>query len=562
MSDAFSRYHSFARNTPQTQPIPGRESEMVKNDAGGYVFTKDLWTRLSDFIILGTEGGTYYADEKTHTYRNIKSVNEALAADGPRAVQLAVEISTARPPRAPKNFPALYVVAAALASPDVDTRRAACDAVHRVARTTDHLSHLFGYYKAVTGREGGGGGRLIKRAWASWFTSDTPDAVAYRILKSRQRSTGSGETFRPGDLLALARPRPVSEVQEAMFQLARGHKSPMDVSGHLSAAKAFYEANRVRTPAEAVRAINAYHVPWEFLPDEVLKFPAVWEALVPHLGLTAVIRNLVRMTTIGTLGPFKQANQVVVRRLTDPAELSRARIHPFDVLLASRVYAQGWSQPHARADMRRWTPVGAVQSALNQAYRLSFAAAPPVDARLVIAVDKSGSMSGAVRHGGTDIGSAYHVCSAIAHILDRLCTRTWLMEFDSTVVASKVHADQGLSEIFNLPHNGGSTDVSAPIRWALTNKVEVDGFVLLTDNETWSGRQHAVQALADYRRKINPNARVLDASVRASGTSPFPGAGSPGGNGCLDVAGFDSALPALIAGFFAPAGAGAGEGVV
>jgi len=552
--DALSAYHSFARNTPQSHPIPGRETEMARNGAGGFSFTKDVWTRLGDFLILGTEGGTYYADERSHTISNVAVVRQALELDGSRAVALAVEISTARPARAPKPYPALYLVAAALATGDLDARRAAADAVPRVARTTDHLSHLFGYYKTLKGRPGRGGVGLaapssvvVRRAWANWFTQAPPDTVAHKILKAGQRKTGDGEAFTPGDLLRIAHPRPANPVQEAVFQLALGRKTPMEVSGFLASAKAFYEANRVTTTAEAVRAINAYHVPWEFLPDAVLKSPDVWEALVPHLGMTALIRNLSRMTTIGTLGPFRQSNGRVAKRLRNPSELAQGRIHPFDLLLAHRVYSSGRAQPHPNAPVRTWSPVGEVVRALSDAYSLAFASAERTDARMVIAVDGSGSMMNyRIQHGGSSLGSAYHVCSAVAAMLAGTCSdQTWLMEFDSRPRPSQVHPGMSLSEVFSKRCGGGATDLAAPVGWALANGVVTDLFVLLTDGETWAGQRHASQVLAEYRARYNPNARLVIASTTAAGYS----VGDPRDPGVLNIAGFDSAVPTLVNGF-------------
>ena len=51
------------RKTPQSQPIAGT----VANAAGGYAFPVDDWTRLDRFLILGTEGGSYYAGERALT---------------------------------------------------------------------------------------------------------------------------------------------------------------------------------------------------------------------------------------------------------------------------------------------------------------------------------------------------------------------------------------------------------------------------------------------------------------------------------------------------------------
>ncbi len=542
MSNALSR-HGVTSMTPQTSPIPGR-TDMVRNSAGGFGWEKDIWTQLRDFIVLGTEGGTFYADERTNTFRNVGVVQRALAEDGPRAVRLAVEISTAKPARAPKNHPALYVLAAALASKDLPTRQAAAGSVHQVVRTTDHMAHWFGYLKDARGS--GGASPIVKRAYTNLFTQDEPGRVVYRYLKSRQRKTGSGESFTPGDLLRLAKPTPANETQDAMFALISGKKTPMEVSGYFEAAKGYYEAQLADTPAKAVRAILAYHVPWEFLPDSVLKYPEVWEALIPNLGITALIRNLARMTQNGALGPFKQGNARAAARLTSHKELADGRVHPFDLMLALRVYESGFAQPSPKAPAREWTPVPEIVDALGRAFVESFAVADKVPGNYVVAVDSSGSMTYGpqVRHGGTDIGTPYGVSLAFANILMRTSGgAVYPVNFDRVVHPSPLRAGMSLSEIFaKSDNNGGATDCAAPILWALEHGHRVDGFIILTDSESWAGRGHASQALDQYRRRINPNARVVWCATTANGRS----LADPYTDGVLQVAGFDSSLPLLV----------------
>ena len=60
--------HYNTRKTPQSQAIPG--STQVKNSAGGFSWAVDDFTRLDRFLILGTEGGSYYAGEKKLTVEN------------------------------------------------------------------------------------------------------------------------------------------------------------------------------------------------------------------------------------------------------------------------------------------------------------------------------------------------------------------------------------------------------------------------------------------------------------------------------------------------------------
>jgi len=57
--------HFSTKATSQRQAIPG--SSQVPNSAGGYAFPVDDWTRLDRFLILGSEGGSYYAGERELT---------------------------------------------------------------------------------------------------------------------------------------------------------------------------------------------------------------------------------------------------------------------------------------------------------------------------------------------------------------------------------------------------------------------------------------------------------------------------------------------------------------
>ena len=93
--------------TPQSEPIPG--SNQVPNSAGGHSFEVDIWTRLNRFLILGTEGGTYYIRQKELTEKNAKSIKKCIFEDGKRVVDTVLDISDTG--RAVKNDPALFVLA-------------------------------------------------------------------------------------------------------------------------------------------------------------------------------------------------------------------------------------------------------------------------------------------------------------------------------------------------------------------------------------------------------------------------------------------------------------------
>lgn len=542
--------HVSTISTPQTQPIPGR-TDQVRNAAGGYVFDKDLWTRLEDFILLGTTGGTYYVGEDKLTGDNAEIVLAAVAADGPRVVELLTEISTARPPRAPKNRPALFALAAAFAKGDPATRQAVKAALPQVARTTDHLAQFVGYYKKLGGKATAGGtgpvtGRALRGALGSWFLVGDVDQVAWRACKAMQRKTPSGEAFSLRDALRIAHPKADTAARRALLGWIAGSVSDDDARDTVPAVDAFLTAKTVTTPAEAIRVVTGRRVPWEFLPDAMLTEPSVWEALVDTIGLTALIRNLARMTQLGTLTPIGAATRRAAARLTDAEAVRSARVHPMDLFLALRVYASGRAQPNPKAPARSWTPVPAIVDALEEGYEVSFGHIEPTGRRLLVAVDSSGSMTYPVFSGGSVLGRAYEVGNAMAVILNRIeGANCHVIDVDTSVHTSKVTARTNLREIGTWRQSGGGTDLSLPFRWALGRQLKVDGVIVFTDSETWAGRQHPTQALAAYRAAVNPAVRVVVASMCATGYTIT----DPRDEGVLNVAGLDASLPQVVNGF-------------
>src|SRR6266568_4889410 len=164
------------RRVPQWAPIPG--SDQVQNSSGGFAWAVDDWTRFRRFLVLGSEGGSYYASQWKLARENAKTVQRCVHEDGKRAVEEIVRVS--HEGRAPKNDPALF----------------ALDALPQVARTG---THLFQFASFVEGFRGWG--RSLRRAVGRWYAAQPVDAVAYQAVKYRQRE---GVTHR--DLLRLAHP--------------------------------------------------------------------------------------------------------------------------------------------------------------------------------------------------------------------------------------------------------------------------------------------------------------------------------------------------------------------
>ena len=103
--------------------------------------------------------------------------------------------------------------------------------------------------------------------------------------------------------------------------------------------------------------------------------------------------------------------------------------------------------------------------------------------------------------------------------------------------------DTVVKQTSRLPFGG--TDCALPMVEALKHRWEIDVFVIYTDSETWAGRVHPVQALRKYREKMGIPAKLVVVGMASNGFS----IADPEDAGMLDVVGFDTATPGLIADF-------------
>lgn len=518
------RFHDSLIHT-QREQAPGT----VLNSAGGYSFALDRWRRLERFLVLGTHGGTYYASERELTRQNATIVSECLSEHHGRTVDAIVEIS--RSGRAPKNDPALFALAMALVSGSSDARKA----IPIVARTGTHLFHLIEYYKGL----GGKWGRATRSAFGAWYLDKRPDALALQAIKYQQRDGWSHR-----DVLRLTHPRATGTANSVLHWMARGWESVGDEPHFDEALRliwAFEKAKRADRK-ELIRLIEEHGLPHECVPNEAKSDPAVWGAMLPSMGMTAMLRNLGKMTSVGLIKPLSQASRIISDRLMRVEALKSARVHPLAILAALRVYASG----HGVKGSLSWTPDQSILGALNEAFTLSFHAVQPSGKRFMLALDVSGSMDGGTVAGSPGItprdGSV-----AMALVTHATEPQTHVMAFSHQPIAVNIAPGTTLQSAIHVLRQVpfGATDCSIPMLVAANEGIDVDVFVVYTDSETWAGKMHPHVALERYRQKTGIGAKMIVVGMTSNGFS----IANPDDAGMLDVVGFDSATPALMADF-------------
>lgn len=518
-----------SRRTPQSQKADPRQ---VANSAGGYTFELDDQARLRRFLTLGVDGGTYYVGDRALALDNAAVLTRLAAADPEGLVATIVEISTQG--RAPTQNPALFALAYAASIPEAAP--AALAALPQVARTGTHLFLFAGYVEQFRGW-----GRGLRRAVANWYTTKGADAVAYQAVKYRQR-----EGWSHRDLLRLAHPVTSVPALRATFEWILRGEAGAEVPAIMSGFVAAQEATDVATWA---RLVSDHGLSWEMLPDAALSEAAVWDALLDSgMPQTALMRQLPRLTRLGVLPAMGGRTAEVVTQLTDADRLRKARVHPVNVLVAQRTYTSGRS---ARG-VGEWTPTPAIADALDAAFYAAFGAVRPSGTRTMLAVDVSGSMG--VPISGMPI-TAREASSALA--LVQLATEpsaaaygfaAGLGGWGNTLlkplgISPRRRLDDALKVIDAMPFGG--TDCALPMVHAAREGLEVDTFVVYTDNETWAGNVHPHQALRAYREQTGIPAKLVVVGMTSSGFS----IADPDDAGMLDIAGFDAAVPNLITEF-------------
>lgn len=529
MSTAFAN-HVSAKVTPQNQIIPGREADMVFNNAKGAVFQLDCFKHLHRFLILGTEGGTYYSSESEHTLQAFDGIKQCITESVQKTVDLIVEISSLG--RAANNDYALFALACVLAfAKDNWDKHTARLAVNKVARTGTHILHLAQFVDQLKGW-----GMGTRKAFQNWYLEKTPDQVAFQAVKYASRDGWSHR-----DILRKCHPVG-SDAQSKVFGYIIKPEIDVSIEGYpriISAAQ-YAKKSEVTIP-ELIQLIELNGLPREALPTEALNDKNIWQALLPGLKPEALIRNLGKLTSLGMLAPMSANTKYVQSILEDAEALKKARIHPFKVLLAQRVYGNGRGVKGSLT----WTPTSGITEVLEDAFHKSFNFVEPSGKNILLGLDVSGSMTKGIAGSFVSCYEASAVMALTTVKAEKYCeVMAFSTRFTPLGISKSDNFSSTLKKVSGLAFT--ATDCSLPMQYAEKSKIEVDCFQVYTDNETYSGEIAPSQALVQYRKAMGkPNAKLAVVGMTATDFS----IADPKDLNMVDFVGFDAGAPQAMAEF-------------
>jgi hypothetical protein len=365
----------------------------------------------------------------------------------------------------------------------------------------------------------------------------------------------------------------MSEAQQEQVQDQTQEQGPVsrDLIDTAVYLKAIMEIEACTTSVadlyKALKLVRDHGLVREQIPTHLLNSSDIWTELLKSKGangkqngmpLEALMRNLGKLSSLPNFMPTN--TEFICARLSSEEDIQKSRIHPFKALIASKIYGMGKALKGALA----WTVSPRVHDQLTTTFMRSFKNVAPTGRRYMAALDVSGSMSVACM--GCPAISCRQASAALAHMLYETEPHVYVRGFTSSTTSGysissrPVSPDDGFRNFDHLVRRGmtldqfiratdapyGATDCSLPMLRAIDENLDVDVFIVMTDNETFAGKVHPQVALENYRKHANkPDAKLIVVGMTANSLT----IADPNDRNTLNLAGFDASMPEIIAMF-------------
>jgi len=287
----------------------------------------------------------------------------------------------------------------------------------------------------------------------------------------------------------------------------------------------------------------------EHLPTHLMSSPAIWSHLLKDMGMTALVRNLGKLSNLGVAASRRQE---IVTMLGNEKQIRDSKLHPFAILVAMKVYSKGAGELGSMT----WPVDSYIVTALSNAFVMAFGNIPRTGKRVMVALDVSGSMTMAFCAGSNAVtcreGS---VAMAMATVLaerdehGQIGDNTHVYSFTTTFKNVK-HAftKPGLTltdAIRGTDDTFGGTDCAMPMKHATEHRIPIDAFIVYTDSETYAPTVHPQVALEQYRAVMGIDAKLIVVGMASNCLT----IADPKDKNTLNLAGFDTSTPTIMSMF-------------
>ena len=480
------------------------------NEAGGSAYAMSAEHALAQYTATGCLNATFYASAQTQ----LDTVLDLCARVSPEFI--ARVALYCRSTGHMKDLPALLCAVLSVRSPGL-----LAEVFDRVIDSPKMLRNFVQIMRSgVVGRKSLG--TLPKRLIVQWLESHSDEALF-------RGSVGNDPSL--ADIIKMVHPKPATKSREALFGylLGREHDAPAlpEIVRHYEAFKA--------GASDLVP-----DVPFQMLTSLPLD-TAAWTQIARNGSWQMTRMNLNTFARHGVLDD-RDAVEHIAAKLADPDRVRRARVLPYQLLVAHTMAAGSAPQPILRA--------------LEAAMEVSVSNVPRLDGKVFVFVDVSGSMRSSVtgyRKGSTTAVRCVDVAALVAASVLRMTPDAEVIAFHDKVVSAQLNPRDTVmtnaEKLANLP--SGGTNCSAPMIELVRRKTKVDTVIYVSDNQSWVDLKphdfrngtETMRAWSKIRTR-SPNARMVCIDIQ-----PYGSMQAPDRDDVLNVGGFSDAVFGVIGRF-------------
>lgn len=514
------------------KPMMGENQ--VKNNAGGYVYEISPLEQVKRFCIIGSEGGTYYVDEVTLTEENAKNTVDLIKSGKGREVfDIAFEVI--KKGLSNKVDHSLFVLALCVKYGDKNVRSLVYSNLNEICNIATHLFMFVSYVKSMRGI-----GRGLKNAISRWYLSKDNNRVMQQVLKYQNRC---GLTHK--NLILCSHPktndRYFNELFKYILDISNVSKEyNKEIMTNLLYSNHYFEADyypfvknlsKFDGTKDIIEAIKVLHLTRENIPTHFLNDVDVWKALIEKMPYIALVRNLSKISALGILDDFSPEVNKIVSKLTNKEAIKACKIHPIQLFFAIETYSRGCGFKGSLY----WNVNRKVVEVLKEALEYSFDNLEKSNKNICFAIDVSSSMNSPLPNSNI---TANNVARMLGYIYSKTNDNVKYLEFDRDCRQPVIKGTSYSDFVSSFSNRGGCTNLSSALIRTLEYIEEgynIDGIVIVTDNETWCG-SHPIETLRNIR-KINSNFKMITLSTTATKFSSVP---TNNDRNILDVVGFSA----------------------
>ena len=305
------------------------------------------------------------------------------------------------------------------------------------------------------------------------------------------------------DIVKMVHPKPKDRAREALYGYFIGRDYAFDAMPDIARE---YELFKYKYKDDS-RVVP--DVPFQMLTALELGTPE-WTAIARRASWQMTRMNLNTFARHGVFGEPGMA-ELIANRLRDPKAIAKARVFPYQLLVAYTMAKANSGIPAEVCD------------ALQDAMEIAIANVPAIEGRVFVCPDVSGSMLSPVtghRAGATTAVCCIDIAALIAAAVLRKNPQTEVLPFEFGVVKIDLNSrDSVMTNAAKLASiGGGGTNCSAPLAKLNHRKAKGDVVIFVSDYESWvdaaGGRGTEMMREWNVFKQRNPAARLICIDVQ------------------------------------------------